>query len=150
MKKVPQITPIGCLLNAYRRDLEKGYKDHEAGWRSTREVQEFVGEPLEKVRRELTKLSQAGLVSFLKDPEMGAGNALFWSINEPLKKGNVVKVIRPINARHEESGLVERRREIVDATVEGVFPECVLPIQVRFTDGQTTGYLHQEIRDIVR
>jgi hypothetical protein len=137
-KITPQFTPTGCLLNALRRDMEKGY-GKESGWRSTREVQEFVGEPLAKVRRELTKLSLDGLVSGIKDPEMGEGNALFWSINEPLKKGNVVKVIRPISAVD----------QIVEATVEGIFPESVLPIQVRFADGQTTGYLHQEIREIV-
>jgi hypothetical protein len=135
----PQFTPTGCLLNAYRRDIEKGYKDHEAGWRSTREVQEFVGEPLEKVRRELTKLSEAGLVSFLKDPEMGAGNALFWSINEPVKPGDTVKVIRP-------SGHIDN---VEEATVEAVIKSCVLPIQVKFADGHQTGYIPQEIREIV-
>lgn len=134
----PQFTPTGCLLNALRRDMEKGYGE-ESGWRSTREVQEFVQEPLAKVRRELTKLSLAGLVSGIKDKEMGEGNALFWSINDPLKPGDRVKVIRP-------HGHIDR---VEEATVEAIEKKCVLPIQVKFDDGHQTGYLHQEIREIV-
>lgn len=139
MRQMHQFTPVGCLLNAYRRDLEKGYGKHEAGYRTTREVQEFVGYPLAKVRRELTKLSLDGTVSALKDSEMGAGNALFWVINEPLKPGNRVKVERQIGGTN----------EVQEAEVEAIVPSCVLPVQVKFEDGHQTGYLQQEIREII-
>jgi hypothetical protein len=140
MRRIASFTPTGCLLNALRRDLEKGYDKNEAGYRTTREVQEFVQQPIAKVRRELTKLSHAGIVSgFAPTPGDGMGNNILWVINDPLKPGDRVKVERQLGSTH----------EVQEAEVEAIIKSCVLPVQVRFDDGHQTGYLQQEIREIV-
>ena len=139
MKIEPQYTVTGCLLNAYRRDREKGYDENSAGWRSTREVADFTSQSITTVRRQLNKLNQSEIISWDKAVDRGGD---LWVINELLKAGDRVKVIRSIG--------LGGRSEIVEAEVTGIYKESVLPIQVKFDDGQTTGYLHQEIREIVR
>lgn len=136
MRQMHQFTPTGCLLNALRRDLEKGYDKNEAGLRDTREVAEFVNQPLAKVRNQLHKLAEKGVVARY---EPGHGSALLWAVVEPLKPGSRVKVERDLGGTN----------EVQEAEVEAIITSCVLPVQVKFADGQQTGYLQQEIREII-
>jgi DNA-binding transcriptional regulator YhcF (GntR family) len=139
MKKTPQYTPTGCLMNAIRRDLEKNSEDSTAGMRSTREVAEFTGLKPDRARRELWKLVDVGLVNVYDGKGVTNGEGNLWCLKRLPIPGEKVKVIRPISARDTE----------VEATLLGYVPSSVLPVQVSFADGERTGYLHQEIREIV-
>lgn len=139
MKKPLQFTPTGCLLNAIRRDLEKNSKDNTPGLRSTREVAEFTGMKPDRARRELWKLVDVGLVDVYDGKGVSNGEGNLWKLKRLPIPGEKVKVIRPIGARDTE----------VEATLIGVIPSCVLPVQVSFQDGSRTGYLHLEIREII-
>jgi hypothetical protein len=139
MTKVPQYTPTGCLLNAIRRDLEKNSEDSTPGMRSTREVAEFTGLKSDRARRELWKLVDVGLVDVYDGKGVSFGEGNMWCLKRLPIPGEKVKVMRPIGARDTE----------VEATLVAYIPTCVLPIQVAFADGEQTGYLHQEIREII-
>jgi hypothetical protein len=139
MKKVPQFTPTGCLLNAYRRDLEKDSEDNTPGLRSTREVAEFTGMKPDRARRELWKLVDVGLVDVYDGKGVSFGEGNLWCLKRLPIPGEKVKVIRSIGARDTE----------VEATLLAIEKSCVLPVQVSFADGERTGYLHQEIREII-
>jgi hypothetical protein len=140
MKRVPQYTPTGCLMNAIRRDHEKiGEGCTTMGMRSTREVAEFTGLKPDRVRRELWKLVDVGLVDVYDGKGVSGGEGNLWVLKDLPIPGTKLKVIRPI-------GAVD---QVVEATLIGYVPSAVLPVQVSFADGERTGYLHQEIREIV-
>jgi hypothetical protein len=140
MKRVPQYTPTGCLMNAIRRDHEKiGEGCTTMGMRSTREVAEFTGLKPDRVRRELWKLVDVGLVDVYDGKGVSGGEGNLWVLKDLPIPGTKLKVIRPI-------GAVD---QVVEATLIGYVSSAVLPVQVSFADGERTGYLHQEIREIV-
>lgn len=139
MKKPTPFTPTGCLLNAIRRDLEKNSEDTMPGLRSTREVAEFCSMKPDRARRELWKLVDVGLVDVYDGKGVSNGEGNLWCLKRLPIPGEKLKVIRPIGARDTE----------VEATFLGIVKSCVLPVQVSFSDGSRTGYLHQEVREIV-
>jgi hypothetical protein len=140
MKKVPQFTPTGCLMNAIRRDHERNDEGCTTmGMRSTREVAEFCSLKPDRARRELWKLVDVGLVDVYDGIGVSGGEGNLWVLKDLPKPGAKVKVIRPIGARDTE----------VEATLIDYIPSCILPVQVAFADGERTGYLHQEIREII-
>lgn len=132
-------TPTGCLLNAFRRDVENNDRESIAGLRSTREVAEFCSLTVPQARRELDKLVEQGIAEVYDGKGVSGGEGDLWRLAKLPDYYQKLKVIRSIGGRSIE----------VEASFLGFQSYSVLPVQVEFEDGSRTGYLHQEIREII-